>query len=254
MTTIKDIYDFLDEIAPFNSALSFDNCGLLAGNLHSVAQKVLVSLDITKDVIKEAQKENANLIISHHPVIFKPITQINFGSTIHLLCKNEINAICAHTNLDVANRGVNFELAQKLKLTNCRPLTYEESQPMGIVGELPQKMGAKKFAKFVKSSLGCDGLRYTDAQKEIYTVAVCSGSAGEFAQQAYNHGADAFVTGEIKHSQILKANESGLMIVDAGHFKTENIIIEPLSKMLKDKFNGTEFFISKSCTDNIKYL
>ena len=118
MTLIKDIYDFIDKIAPFETAFSYDNCGLLVGSYESTVNKALLSLDITKDVVKEAQKIGANLIISHHPIIFKPIKNINFESTLHLLCKFGINAICAHTNLDIAKNGVNYYLAKALNLQN----------------------------------------------------------------------------------------------------------------------------------------
>lgn len=254
MTTVKDIYNYIDQIAPFENALSFDNCGILVGNPEQKVSKVLLALDITTNVAEEAASKGANLIISHHPIIFRAIKSINFEGTTSYLIKNQISAICAHTNLDVAKEGVNFHLSQKLSLYNLQPLTYEEDNPMGLIGELGKEMPCIDFANHVKNSLNCKGLRYTNTNKIIKKVAVCSGSGGVFVEDAIKQSADAFVTGEIKHSDILKANQAGLMIVDAGHYKTENVIIKPLCEKLKQKFTDTDFFVSTTFSDEINYL
>lgn len=255
MTKVKDIFNFIDKIAPFEKALSFDNCGLIIGEMKTGVKNIVLSLDITKDVIEEAKNLNANLIISHHPVIFRPISSIKSNDTISLLCKNDINAICAHTNLDIAEKGVNFQLAQKLNLQNLNPLTYEEEKPMGLIGNLSYEFECKEFAQYVKKRLDCKGVRYTELKnKKIKTVGVCSGTGGEFYKAAYEKSADVIVTGEIKHSQIIDANELGIMIVDAGHYKTENVILEPLKKMLETKFKNIIVYLSKSFTDKINYI
>lgn len=241
MIYVRDIYNFLNDIAPFDTSLSFDNCGLLTGNYKNSVSKVVLSLDITSDVVKEAQNIGAELIISHHPIIFKPLKNISFNSAVHLLCKFEINAICAHTNMDVAKEGVNYYLAKKLKINSLKPLCYEENKPLGLIGTLNESMSCTEFAKHVKNCLHCKGLRYTNTGKTIKKVAVCSGSGGDFVKEAYLKSADAFVTGEIKHSQILEANELELSIVDAGHYKTENVIISPLAEKLKKHFKDMSF-------------
>lgn len=254
MITVKDIYDFLDTIAPFKSAMDFDNSGLLIGNYDLEVKKVLVCLDITNEVCDEANKIGANLIISHHPIIFKPTKKLDFEGPVYKMMKYKINAICAHTNLDVAENGVNYHLAKSLELSDLSPLTYEKEYPLGFVGNLKNKMHTYDFALFVKEKLNCESLRYTSNTDIISKVAVCSGTGGEFIEEAVNSGAEAFVTGEIKHSQILKANQLGLSIFDVGHFKSENVIVEPLKIMLEDKFKNIEFYSSKVCTDKINYL
>lgn len=253
MVKVKDIFQFIDRTAPFEKSMKFDNCGLLIGNINDEVKKVLVALDVTKDVIKEASKIEANLIISHHPVIFNALKKIEFGSIPDLICKNNINVICAHTNLDVAEKGVNFHLAKSLGLKNLTTLAYEDDLPIGLVGNLDNELTYEEFALHVKKSLNCSGIRYTKSDRKIKKVAVCSGSGGEFYEKAYLKGADALVTGEIKHSQILAANGLPMMIVDAGHFKTENVVIEPLKNELISNFPDIEIFSSKSCTDNINY-
>lgn len=254
MTTIKQIYYFLNNLAPFENSLSFDNTGLLIGDPEIEVKKAILSLDITSKVIDEAKKTGANLIITHHPIIFKPLKNLSFNNVASKMIINNINAICAHTNLDVAPKGVNFELAQKLKLSNLKPLAYEENKPMGFVGDIEKEMNCKEFAEFVKTNLNCFGLRYTNINKTIKKVGICSGSGGCFVREAKKQECDAFVTGEIKHSDILSANEMDLMIVDAGHYKTENVIIKPLSDELKKQFPNLEFIISGTFTDNINYL
>ncbi len=254
MVTVKQIYDFIDNFAPFEDSLSFDNTGLLIGNPETEVTKVLLSLDITSKVIKEAIDTGANLMITHHPVIFNPVRSLRFDDLTAKMIKNNINALCAHTNLDIAAEGVNFHLAKKLKLANLETLTHEENKPMGLTGFLKQKMLPKEFAEFVKTNLECFGLRYTVTDKKIKKVGVCSGAGGCFVYNAKQKECDAFVTGEIKHSDILKANELELMIVDAGHYKTENIVLKPLSLKLRNKFQNLEFILSQTFTDNIRYI
>lgn len=255
MATVQGIYDFLDKMAPFESAMDFDNCGILVGDKNRFVKRVILALDITTDVVYEAQKMNAELIISHHPVIFKGIKNLEFNTPISLLCKFGISAICAHTNLDLAKEGVNFHLAKKIGLENLSSLAIENDCSLGLIGDLSISLNCKEFAKMVKEKLDCNGVRYTFKNNcKINRVAVCSGSGGEFVELAKNLGADAFVTGEIKHSQILKANEIGLMVVDAGHFKTENVVIKPLAEILQKKFAHIEFNMSETCLDYVEYL
>lgn len=255
MATVQNIYDFLDKIAPFKFAMEFDNCGILVGDKNKSVKKVLLALDITSEVVSEAQKTGAELIISHHPVIFKGVKNLEFNTPVSLLCKFGISAICAHTNLDLADEGVNFHLAKKIGLENLSPLVMENGCSLGLIGDLFNSLNCKEFSKMVKEKLDCKGIRYTFKNDcKINRVAVCSGSGGEFVELAKNLGADAFVTGEIKHSQILKANEIGLMVVDAGHFKTENVVIKPLAEIFKKEFAHIEFNISETCSDYVEYL
>lgn len=254
MNKIYEIYDYMNKIAPFNTALSFDNVGLLVGNYDLYVSKVLLSLDITKSVCDEALNLGANLIISHHPIIFRPLKNIKLDSVIATLIKNDISAICAHTNLDVYEKGVNFQLAKKINLSKLSSLASEENNSIGLIGYLENEMNAKEFASMVKEKLDCNGVRYTAVNNKIKKVAVCSGSGGGFIESAHEKSADGFVIGEIKHSDILKANESGITIVDVGHYKSENVVIEPLKNMLSEKFTDIEFFTSQTFSDGVNYL
>ena len=249
-TTVKEIYHCIDTIAPFERAMDFDNCGILAGDANAQVQTALVALDITKDVVEEAVQKKAQLIISHHPVIFQPLRSLPFDSPVGLLAQNHIAAICAHTNLDLSPCGVNVCLAQALGLTNQKLIDGE----CMVTGALVQPLAAYAFAMHVKTALSCAGVRFTAIQKQVKTVAVSGGAGGDGLYKALQLCADAFVTGEIKHHQLLDAASCGLCIVDAGHFKTENVVIHPLTDFLSKQFPDTAFFVSERCTDHIAYL
>lgn len=258
MTKVLDIFDFIDGFAPFKTAMDFDNVGILVGNKNLAIKKCLLALDITKDVIYEAKALGANVIISHHPVIFNAIKKLDNEDIPYILAQNEISVICAHTNLDVANFGVNSCLAEALSLQKTSKLSSYESKagevPLGLIGELGKNYYCDEFAKFVKTKLNCNGVRYTNVDRIIKKVAVCSGAGGDLISEAIVQKADAFVTGEIKHHEILEGLKNKICIVDAGHFKTEDVVILPLIQKLSKEFKDVEFVKSKSFTDGIKYM
>lgn len=258
MITVFDIFKYIDGIAPFNTAMDFDNVGILVGDEKDNVKKCVVALDITKDVVNEAVNIGANLIISHHPIIFNPLKQLSADSIPYLLAKSGVSAICAHTNLDMAAFGVNSCLAELLEIKNTTALslykTKSEELPMGLVGELCKYYSCDEFAKFVKEKLNCEGIRYTATERKIKRVALCSGSGGDLIGEVIKKNADAFITGEIKHHEILLAGENDICVVDAGHFKTEDVVILPLVNKLSDKFDSVEFIKSSVCTDKINYI
>lgn len=250
MTYIKDILNFTDSFAPLSEAMDFDNCGIIVGTGNAEVTKAVVALDITKEVVAEAVRKNAQLIISHHPVIFNPIKSVNSDSVVYKLAENKIGALCLHTNLDLSPEfGVNTCLADAVGVKNY---AFADGECM-LIGELENEIPAKEFAKNVKNALNCKGLRYVD-NGNVKTVAMCSGSGGEYVELAKEYNADVLLTGEIKHHEILLANELGLSVIDAGHFKTEDIVIEPLCQKLKGKFPDVEFIKSTECTDKVEYL
>ena len=258
MVKVSDIFEFIDGFAPFETAMDFDNVGLLVGDMNVSVQKCVVALDITSEVVEEAKSLGATLIISHHPVIFNPLKTLSMNSIPYKLASNGISAICAHTNLDMAAFGVNSCLAEALSLSNLSPLsTYETSMgtlPMGLVGELSEEKTCEEFALFVKERLACEGVRYIDVARKVRRVAVCSGSGGDLISEVLRRGTDAFVTGEIKHHEILVAVQNNICVVDAGHFKTEDVVISPLVCKLTERFSEVEFVKSSVCTDGIKFL
>jgi dinuclear metal center YbgI/SA1388 family protein len=256
MSLIGDIYDYIDGFAPFGSAMSFDNAGLLVGNSKAEVKTVILSLDITPAVVCEAVQLDAQLIVSHHPVIFNPLKSISSDSVPYLLAQHGIAAICAHTNLDMAAGGVNSCLAERLQLRNVRLLKeYEHSGlPEALVGETTREYAPREFAEFVKLVLHCDGLRYTDGGRAISRVGLCSGGGADLLYAAAEYGCQSFVTGESKHNILLDAENKGMTLVDAGHFYTEDVAILPLLKKLEEQFPAICFIKSKQMHSPAKYL
>lgn len=250
ITTVQDIYSYIDSFAPFNTALDYDNVGILAGDKNAVVSKVMVALDITSDVVNEAYRTGASLIVSHHPVIFKPVRSLASSSIPYMLAQRGLSAVCAHTNLDLSPQGVNVCMANVLELENV--YLHSEGIAVGDINGTP--MSSKQFAFMVKEKLNCTGVRFTDITNKISRVAVGGGACGEYIYLAKELGADAFVTGEIKHNYILEAHDINLTVVDAGHYRTEDVVIDYLVQVLGRRFPNVEFIKSKTFTDYISYL
>ena len=245
MSNVKNVYDYIDALAPFKSAEEWDNSGLLIGSPTTKVERALIALDVTDEVIDEAIELKATLIITHHPVIFKPFKNIEESDLIYRLIANNIAVISAHTNLDIAKSGVNFTLADVLELSNIS--TFEpvgDNLSLGRIGKLKRDYTPLEFARQVKTNLKCLGLRYVDGGKPIRTVAVCGGSGGELFISAMQKGADCLVTGDVKHHIFLEAKRLGFTIIDAGHFYTENVIINKLAELVSAKFSDIEVFAS----------
>lgn len=254
MNTVYDIFNFIDGFAPFESQMDFDNSGMLVGDFSKKVKKAIICLDITKDVINESLNIGADLIISHHPVIFHPIRCLTSDSIPYLLAKNDISAICTHTNLDLSPIGVNYCLFEKLKLKNKSALSSCNGYDFGYCGTMEKEMSSEEFAKSVKFTLNCESIRFTSISKKINKVAICSGAGGSFILDVKKQNCDAFVTGEIKHSDILFANDNGISIFNVGHFKSENIVIPHLKRILQEKFDMIEFVESNVCSDKIQFI
>lgn len=249
MTKISEIYAYIDKIAPFDSAMDFDNPGLLCGNKNAETERALVCLDITAPVVKEAKKLGCNLIISHHPVIFKPLYSLESGSVPYMLASSGITAICAHTNLDLSPVGTNAQLAKKLDLAAVEMV---ENEPIAI-GLLKHEMSPLNFAKHVKEKLGCKGLRYLSGGKNIKKVGICTGSGGDMLCKISDK-IDAFITGEIKHHELINAAAVNITVADIGHYRSEFIVCAPLASILSTRFKDVEFIVSESDIELTEYM
>jgi len=247
MATVKDVYRFLDEIAPFSMQEDFDNAGFLVGRNGAEVKRVLVALDITEAVVQEAQAEDCQLIVSHHPIIFHPAKSMTDetvnGRILLALAEAHLAAICAHTNLDAVQGGVNDCLAAQLKLRDVTLLERsgvdDQGRPFGIgrVGTAHQEgMSAQEYAKFVKQQLGTVSVRYTDGGKSVCRVAVGGGACASMLEQAQALGCDTFVTSDVKHDRYLEAAGMGITLMDAGHYATERVVCPYLVNMLSRRF------------------
>lgn len=248
MATIKDVYDFIDSIAPFDTQFSYDNAGLIIGEKSRKVTKIGVALDATDKVIEEAVKQGCDLLVSHHPIIFHAVKELSFTSPVAVAIKNNLPILSAHTNLDIATEGVNFALANKLELKDIENMGTGEE--ILWVGKTDRKT-PEEFAEFISEKLDTM-VSFAPSGKGIETVAVCGGSAGEFLYKAAEMGLDAYITGEIKHHEYLDAKRLGLSIYCAGHFETENPVVPLLAKKIKES-TGIETVIIQQ-EKPVKYI
>lgn len=260
MATVKEVYQAIDLWAPFKTQMDFDNSGFLVGRSGAVVDKILVALDITKAAIEEAQKVGAQLIVAHHPVIFRPMKSLTdgdiTGENVLLMAEKGIAAICAHTNLDAAQGGVNCALAKKLELTEIGHLhpdgVDEQGREYGIgrVGFAHcGGLSAEEYACFVKEKLGTASVRYVDSGKPVTKVAVGGGSCADMMMDALAKGCDTFVTADVKYNFYLEAKQLGINLMDAGHYATENTVCAPMVEYLSEKFPGVTAILSSAHTE-----
>jgi dinuclear metal center YbgI/SA1388 family protein len=251
MATVKQLYDLLDRKAPFRTQMDFDNAGFLVGRGDRTVTRVLVALDITPEVIAEAAEKGCQLILAHHPVIWGKLGQVTdesaTGRKVLALIEKGIAAICAHTNLDAAEGGVNTALAQRLGLENPVPLETdgvdEAGRPYGIgrVGNLPGgPLSLADFARKAKENLGLTGIRAMDAGVPVHRVAVGGGACGSMLPQVKAMGCDTFLTSDLKHDLYLEARDLGINLLDAGHYSTEAVVCPVLAQWVREAFPDLE--------------
>ncbi len=234
---VQAVFEYLNSLFPVDTACEFDNAGLLIGDPNTEVNRVLVTLDCDVGAVALALEKGCDLIISHHPVIFSPIKQILAGSVEYELIRGGISVISMHTNMDMGENGVNDTLCSVLGLTKTASLTAADG--FLLKGGITPQTNAKCFAELIKSRLG-GRIKFVDGGRPINKVLVCSGSGGDFIADALSGGFNALVTADVKHHQFLQAKENGISLFDAGHFETEDIIVEPLKEVLKNKFPDLE--------------
>ena len=262
MATVNDILAYLETLAPRSMKMDWDNVGLLCGSRKTEVTKILVALDPFEGVCREAAAWGAELIVTHHPLIFQALKSItdetSIGRSIQLLCREGISAINAHTNLDCAPGGVNDRLAATLGLKEIQVI-----DPMGVDSEGSEwgllrkgtvdEQPLSAFLDTVKSSLGCEGLRYADVGKPVCKVAVGGGACASELMDAYHAGCDTFVTSDVKYNQFWDAQDLGMNLIDAGHFYTENPVTACLAEKIAAKFPEIEVKISETHRDCMKF-
>ena len=255
MSTVYEIRDYLLSLAPKAWKEDWDNVGLLCGRQAQEVTRILVALDVTMEVAKEAAEKQAQLIVSHHPLLFSAQSlsdETAHGALLYYLASHNIAVISMHTNLDSAPDGVNDRLAECLGLQNIRTLTGED-YGIGRIGDVDeQSLG--EFAAFTAKQLKAGGIRYADGGKAVRRVAVGGGACMDFLPQAMAAGCDTFVTGDVKYHQFQKAATLGVNLIDAGHFPTEDPICEVLCQKLTEQFPGITTEKSEVHADCVKFL
>lgn len=255
---IKDILSFLDEKAPFRTAESFDNVGLLIGSENADVSRVMCCLDITRGAVVEAAEKGAGLIVSHHPVIFSGLKSIPEWNPVKLLIENNISAIAMHTNLDIAKGGVNDKLIEKLGFEKLETLevTQADGSGFGAVCDCGREFSVRELALHCqKITNGC--VQYSaNVNRTIKRAAVCCGAGIDenVMQLAQEKNCDAVISGDIKHNFRIEAENRGIALIDAGHFHTEQFAGEILSEMLSERFNELDVFVYENEKSPFDYV
>lgn len=246
MVKAKEIYEYLDHIAPFDTQMDFDNAGFLVGDREAEVSRVMVALDVTGDVVREAGRKKCQLIVSHHPLIFHPLKSVvpqdPTQATVAQLLRRGMAVISAHTNLDVAPGGVNDVFMDVLGVKTLgilEPMGSREDlgdYGLGRWGELSQPEEPKAFAARVKKALGTRSVRAVAGTRPVKKVAVCGGAGGDMVELAASMGMDTYVTADVKHHEFLAARALGITLLDAGHFATEDPAMDVLAQRLAEAF------------------
>ena len=255
MATVADILKFVETVAPPYMKEDWDNVGLNCGHMDRPVTKILVALDPFPHVCREAKEIGADLLVTHHALIWKPgfITDANAqGRNTLFLVENGIAHINAHTNLDQAPGGVNDVLAAKLGLENVEIVNPQNGIGLMRCGDVAAQP-LENFLATVKEQLDCDGLRYVDGGKPVRKVAVGGGSCAGGMWEVLAAGCDTFVTADIKYNQFWDAQDLGINLIDAGHFHTENPVVAVLADKIAAAFPEIQVEISKTHTDCMKY-
>ena len=244
MAKVKDFYGYLNSIAPFETQEDWDNSGMLVGDMEAEVKKVAVVLDITHEEIKKAKAIGADLIISHHPVIFNPIKSVTKGSVPYELVASSINALCCHTPLDIADGGTNDSLAKLLGINVTR--ADDPILRLGTVEPTTAENLAGKIAKTLNTKV-----RYADAGRKIEKIAICTGAGCSLIEAAGE--IDAFITGDASHHNFLDCIQAGITLIAAGHYETEIVVVPVLVKKLQAQFPDIEIIDIKQ-ENPIKFI
>ncbi len=239
--TVNEIYQYLDEIAPFSTQEKWDNSGLLVGDPCRSVKGVLVTLDITLEAVNAAASQGCDLVIAHHPVIFSPLKSLSPNNPAYQLAANRIAAICTHTPMDIANGGINDLLVERLG--EKIPFT-DDVQPLDAAGcgrivTLKMPMTAAEIAAAAKEILGCPYVRLADTGERVRTLGICSGSGASMLEEIEGR-CDALLTGDVKHDRWYAAKQYGISLIDCGHYHTEVVMVRMLAEKLRTQFPELE--------------
>ena len=260
MLRIKDILQRIEAYAPLPLQESFDNSGVQVGDISQLATGVLLCLDITEETIDEAIKHKCNLVVSHHPIAFRPFKSLTGATYVERCmikaCKNDIVLYAAHTNLDNAIGGVSHRMAEKLGLQNIKIMNPhpKTATGCGIIGEFADAKAKEKFLQHVKQTFHCERISHSiGGDAPIKTVAICSGSGAFMIKDAIQNSADAFITGEAKYNDYYDVEEHILLTV-IGHYESEECTKELFYDIISKEFPNFAVHFSNVNSNPVKYL
>ncbi len=257
ITSANHILEALFEWAPPHLKEDYDNIGLLVGRKDHVINRVLVCLDVTEKVVDEAISKGCELIVAHHPIIFKKLSHVrdddDATKLIYKLVKWDINVICMHTNLDAASKGVSFALAERLDLIETSFLTPTEEQAgFGVIGRLSKPQNKEDFLQFIAHCLQLPMIRYHGDGQKIERIAVCGGAGAFLIQKALDLKLDAYLTADLKYHDFFQGTDS-FLLCDIGHYESEIPIVDKIKEYLDIRFSSLTTEVTSVVTNSVNY-
>lgn len=262
MIKVKDICRAIEDFAPLNIQESYDNAGLQVGNPENSVSAVLLCLDVTEDTLREAKERSCNLIVSHHPLIFKGLKSLTGADQTQRIVmealKEGISIYSAHTNLDNTEEGVSYEMAHQLNLKIQDVLVPSENNPkigLGILGVYENPVPQLEFLRKVKETFGVKALRYSAQTQHLVvrTVALCGGSGASFIKDAIRKGADAYLSGDFKYHDYTTYGLD-ILIADIGHHESELCSRRIISRIIREAFPDCLTYFAESESNPINFL
>ncbi len=259
--TIQDVTTYLESIAPTDLQESYDNAGLIVGQPATEVTGVLTSLDCTEDIIAEAKARGCNLVVAHHPIVFRGLKRFNGSDyvqrTVIKAIKEDIAIYAIHTNLDnVRHQGVNERIAERLGLQNLRllgPKNEEGTIGSGMLGELPSALPERDFLQLLKDRMETPVIKHTVLRGQpVRTVALCGGAGGFLLPMAKRAGAQVFVTSDYKYHEFFDA-DGEIIICDIGHYESEQFTTQLLAELLIKKFRTFAVLCTERITNPVRY-
>lgn len=262
-TNVRDVVSFMNDVAPLTLAESWDNVGLLLGDLAARANSVMTVLTLTPPTVQEAIDRSASLVVAHHPLPFKPVGSITTedytGDLLWRLASHGISVYCPHTAWDSSAAGINAQLAERLSLANIRPMDPSDSPGLedcgsGRLGELTQSAALGHFASQMSELIPYARTRIVDASRAVNRVGIACGSGGGLLDLAVKSGCDTLLTGEATFHTCLQAQAAGVNLVMVGHYASERFSLETLAVQLAARFPAIEAWASEFETDPVRNL
>jgi dinuclear metal center YbgI/SA1388 family protein len=263
MKKIKDIIRIMEEFAPKTLKEDFDNVGLMVGDRNKEVKKILLALDCTLDVIKEAKEKSVDLIITHHPLIFRKPSSITTdtltGKKIIELIKNDISLYSSHTNLDSAENGLNETIVNILgystnELIEVNKMARNDNEGLGRIVRLEDFIKLEDLIEDIKEKLNVKSLKVVKGCEKVKNIAIINGSGSDFFEKAYKKGADCIITGDTTYHYASDYKELGVSIIDTGHFSSEWIVFLQVINKLTDKLQDIEILISTKSEDPYTFV
>ena len=255
---IREVIDALERFAPLPLQDDYDNSGLQVGTTETEVSGVLLCLDVTRQVVDEAMRNGCNLIVSHHPLLFRPLKRLtddSIGSIVMDAVKAGITIYASHTNLDNVAEGVNMRIARILGITDVKPLDeHPDGNGAGIIGTFPQPLSGQELLALIKERFGVACIRHNgELGRPVRRMALCGGSGAFLIEKAVAAGADAFMTGEIGYHRFF-GYDGVIKLVETGHYESEQHTVELLKDIIRSNYPSLKVLMTGLNTNPVHYF